>query len=95
MNGVPWNWETMPMSSAACFVLAGLLLICFLILVISAHRDPVQVELRAIRRKRRQEKKLLTQTRALIKHRDLAKHRVDTSLRTTRAFISAYRQTHR
>jgi predicted ferric reductase len=69
---IPWNWSTMPWPSAACFALVGLLLICLMILVISAHRDPVQVELRAIRRKRRWERKLKVQMQQVIAERSRA-----------------------
>jgi hypothetical protein len=62
----------MPWQSALCFAFAGLLLICLLTLVISARRDPVQVELRAIRRKRRWERKIMAQMQQVIAERSRA-----------------------
>jgi hypothetical protein len=75
MNDMPWQ-------SALCFAFAGLLLICLLTLVISARRDPVQVELRAIRRRKHQ---------IFVRNRELAKRREDINVRVSRGFLRAMR----
>lgn len=87
-------YVNLSLGSAALFAFAFFLGCCILILVIDAWRDPLKVELRAIRRKRRRERKILARSRALITAHELARHREDCSVQTSRAFMRAFRETH-
>jgi hypothetical protein len=86
MNIFTTSWSAMPWQSALCFAFAGLLLICLLTLVISARRDPVQVELRAIRRRKHH---------LFVSNKKLAKRRLEMSLQTQRAFMRTFRDAKR
>ncbi len=51
-----------------------------------AYFDPLRAELRAIRRKRRKERQII------ISAQELARHRQECSVQTSRAFMRAYRE---
>lgn len=59
-------YANLSLGTATLFAFAFVLGCCIVILVIDAWRDPLKVEMRAIRRKRRRERKLIMQTRALL-----------------------------
>ena len=89
---IPWTWETMPLSTALIFACCLFLILIFAFLLWDKWRHGS--ELRAIRRKRRRERRLIAQTRQLITARELAKRRVECSVQTSRAFMRAFRETH-
>jgi hypothetical protein len=92
MKPIPWSWETMPLSTAVIFAVALFLVLILLFLAWDKWRN--NSELRAIRRRKRRERKILARSRALITAREIAKRRVECSVRTSRAFMRAFRETH-
>lgn len=67
----------------------GLFLICVAVIALVVWLDPLKVEIRQIKRRRRKERRIV------ISARELAKHREDVSVQTSRGFMAAFRETHR